>query len=77
MFTASLSSLIHQNGKTSGNDLADLSKNRPSQKYAIWTRARVNFRVRRHFLRFVAFSKIAPSFRPRFGTNARFSETRK
>ena len=77
MFTASVDSRRRQNGVLFRNDLADLSKTRPSWKYRFLTRVRVNFRVRRDFPRIVGFSENAPCFALSFGPFGRLSEIQK
>ena len=61
-----------KNAISSRIDLADLSKCIPSGKYAISTRARVNFGVRRHFPGIVDFSENAPCFSLPFAGNDGF-----
>ena len=77
MFTASVDTSAVQNADLFRNDLADLSKNRPSGEYPFWTRARVKKRVRPHFWRIVRFSKNVPCFSPGFDGFDCFDKTRK
>ena len=66
-----------KNADSSENDLADLSKIGPRQKYRFWSRAGMNFRVRLIFGQIVSFSENALSFGPNFGRNGSFDKTRK
>ena len=54
--TAAVASISGNNADPFGIDLADLSKNGPTQEYRIWSRARMKFGVRLDFPGIVVFS---------------------
>ena len=58
MFTASVATFMKKNAKSSRNDLADLSKSCPRQKYRIYYRRRVNFRVTFDLFLIIGFSRF-------------------